>query len=58
MWGLTSDAPAAAKPENFRGFIPTSLISDKDLAEWIAISQTTENKDRVKGESDALVESG
>lgn len=58
MWGLTSDAPAAGKSENFHKFIPTSLISSKDLEEWIVLSQSTENKDRVKAESDKLVEDG
>ncbi|KAM0793539.1 hypothetical protein ACM66B_000977 [Microbotryomycetes sp. NB124-2] len=51
-------ATAAAKPENFRSVIPTSLVSDEQLKEWIEKSQTDDNKSKVKDDSKRLVEEG
>ncbi|KAK4055149.1 hypothetical protein OIV83_000429 [Microbotryomycetes sp. JL201] len=49
-------ATAAAKPENFRSVIPSSLVSDDKLKQWIEKSQADENKNRIKEESKQLVE--
>lgn len=59
MWGPNSKgATASSKPENFRSLIPTSLLSDSELQMLLELSQTNENKDRVKAEAAKLVEEG
>lgn len=58
-WGPdTKGATRAAKPENFRSVIPTSLLSDADLERYVEESQSTENKDRIKADAAKIVEEG
>lgn len=58
MWGPNGDASFSAKPANFASFIPSSLISSNDLQEYIKLSTSEENKDRVKREAAVCVEDG
>lgn len=59
MWGPNSKgATASSKPETFRSLIPTSLLSDSELKKLLELSQSNENKDRIKGEAAKLVEEG
>lgn len=59
MWGPDSKgATASSKPENFRSLIPTSLLSDSELTTLVELSQSNENKERVKVEAAELVEEG
>ncbi|KAL8278192.1 hypothetical protein RQP46_009365 [Phenoliferia psychrophenolica] len=58
MWGLSADAPFTADPQNFGTIIPPEVLSRSDIAKYIQLSGSTENKDRMKAEATALVEQG
>ena len=47
-----------ANPANFASLIPASLMSRADLERFLKMSVSTENKDRMKDEANALVEEG
>lgn len=58
MWGGKVDATAAAKPASFASSIPESVLSPDKVREYTELSQSTENKDRVKDEATQLVKEG
>lgn len=59
IWGVESKgASAAAKPENFRSVLSTSLVSDEELKSLMDAAVSTENKDRIKSDAAKLVEQG
>ena len=58
-WGPeTKGATASAKVENFRGIIPPSLLSDDELKRYVELSQSAENKERIKSDAAKVVEEG
>ncbi|KAI5480806.1 hypothetical protein MNV49_007216 [Pseudohyphozyma bogoriensis] len=58
IWGKNGDAAGVTKPASWHKIIPTSLISEDKLREYMVLAQSESNKARVKSEPQELVENG
>ncbi|KAM0753156.1 thioredoxin-like protein [Meredithblackwellia eburnea MCA 4105] len=58
IWGQSAKATENINPKTFASFIPKDVLTQAQVEEFIQLSQTEENKDRVKKDASDIVAAG